>query len=114
MEIQVWVTCYSEKTDASISCGIYVESVSKNLDITDIKNIYEGLSESFWENCQEFEDGVAQADTMQEDDPALSFEQAILSIFGHFFISGTVDGEETELGIDPIADDFMISLLKDI
>lgn len=114
MEIEVWVTCYSEITNVSISCGIYVDSVDNSLDIADFENIYGGLTESFWENYQEFEDGVEQADSQCESNPTLTFEQAILSVFGHFYISATIDGKETDLGIDPNADDFMFSLLKDI
>ena len=114
METEVWVTCYSEITNVSISCGIYIDSVDGSIDVPDTRMIYEGLSESFWENYQEFEDGVEQADAMYEGGPALSFEQAILSVFGHFIISCTIDGKEIDLGIDPNADDFMYSLLKDI
>jgi hypothetical protein len=113
METEVWVTCYSEKTDISISCGIYIDSADGSIDISDTGIIYEGLSESFWENYREFEESVEQADSKQESDPTLSFEQAILSVFGHFFISCTIDGKEIDLGIDPNADDFMYSLLKD-
>lgn len=114
METEVWVTCYSEKTDISISCGIYIDSADGSIDISDAGIIYEGLSESFWENYREFEESVEQADSKQESDPTLSFEQAILSVFGHFIISCTIDGKEIDLGIDPNADDFMYSLLKDI
>lgn len=114
METEVWVTCYSKITNLSISCGIYIDYVDGSIDVPDARMIYEGLSESFWENYQEFADGVEQADAMYEGDPALSFEQAILSVFGHFFISCTIDGKEIDLGIDPNADDFMYSLLKDI
>lgn len=114
METEVWVTCYSEKTDISISCGIYIDSADGSIDISDTGIIYEGLSESFWENYREFEEGVEQADFKQKSDPTLSFEQAILSAFGHFFISCTINGKEIDPGIDPNADDFMYSLLKDI
>ena len=114
MEIEVWVTCYSQKTDVSISCVICIESADGSIDIANAKIIYEALSESFWENCQDFEDSIAQAEAKQKSDSTLSFEQALLSVFGHFSISFAIDGKEIDLDIDANADDFMYSLLQDI
>ena len=73
METEVWVTCYSEKTDISISSGIYIDSADGSIDISDTGIIYEGLSESFWENYREFEEGVLRIEFYDE----YSLKQAI-------------------------------------
>jgi hypothetical protein len=114
MEIEVWVSCHSEKTDASIWCGVYVESNNGIVNLTDTDMIYLGLAESFWENYREFEDGVAQANVFQENNPTLTYQQALFEVFGHFTLSFKVDNNEIKLDIDSNADELMYSLLENL
>lgn len=113
-EIAVEVVCYSEKADASICCWIYIKSIDGDIQIADIGTIYEGLEESFWENHQEFEEGVAEAESLEENNSDLTHQQALESVFGHFVLSFQVDGKEIALDIDSDADEFMYSLLDSL
>ena len=113
-EIEIGVECYSEKANISIWCGIYTESVDGHIRITDLRTIYEGLAESFWENYQEFEYGVAEAESLQENNASLTYRQALATVFGHFALSFKMDEKAIDIGIDSNADDLMYSLLENI
>lgn len=113
-EIEVWVDCYSEKANISISCGIYTDSINGDIKITDTDSIYEGLEESFWENYREFECNVAEAASLQENNASLTYRQALAAVFGNFVISFSVGGNAIDLDINSKADDFMYSLLENL
>ena len=113
-EIEVEVECYSEKADVSIWCGVYAESVGdKNLSV-DPESLFLTLAESFWENYREFEEGVAEAECLKENNPNLTYQQALESVFGHFVLSFKVDDHELNLDVDANADEFMYSLLSEL
>ena len=112
MEVEIWLYCYSEKADVSISFGMSVETVDGNFNVTDTEWISVGMSESFWENHWEFEPGIEQAMLLQKEDTACTFRQALFTVFGHFVLSCDIDGEEADLGNDFDADSLMYSLLE--
>ena len=68
MEIEIWACCYSEKADVSISFGTSVESIDGCAETLDVEWIYEGMSDSFWENHEEFELGISQAEALRNSD----------------------------------------------
>ena len=114
MEINIWASCYSEKTDASISFGVTREIIDGTVNLSDTGWIYEGMGDSFWENYYEFEAGVAEANAMQDANPALTHEQALFDVFGNFVISYEVDGETKELDFDFNPNELMYALLNDL
>ena len=112
MEIEIWACCYSEKADVSISFGTSVESFDGDLSSLDTEWIYEGMGDSFWENHEEFEAGIAQAEALQKSDNTMTLHQAMFAVFGDFVLSYEVDGEEKELDIDFDVNASMYALLE--
>lgn len=112
MEIEIWACCYSEKADVSISFGTSVESLDGDLSSLDTEWIFCGMGESFWENHEEFEAGIAQAEALQKSNSTMTLHQAMYAIFGDFELSYEVDGEETELNIDYDVNASMYALLE--
>ena len=113
-EITAWAYCCSDKTGDTIWCSTDVELANGITYTTDVEMLYSTLEEAFWELCQEFEEGVAQANALQEEDSSLTYEQALAAVFGHFTLSFKVDGQTVDLDIDTNADEFMYSLLSNL
>ena len=114
MEIDIHACCYSEKADVAIGFGVTFESKSGDPSEAGCEWIFEGISASFWENHEEFENGIAQARAISAENCSMTYQQARLSVFGHFDLEFEVNGELTNLNSKPDVDDFMYSLLKDI
>ena len=112
MEIEIWACCYSEKADVSISIGTSVESIDGCAETLDVEWIYEGVSDSFWENHEEFEDGISKAEALHSSDNTLTLHQALYKIFGDFALCYEVDGKEVDLNIDFNANASMYALLE--
>lgn len=110
MEIDIHACCYSEKADVGISFGKSVKD--RYLDASDIEWIFEGMGDSFWENHEEFEPGIAQAKAMQQNNVGLTFRQALFATFGHFNLYFEINGESAELDIDIDVNDQMYALLE--
>lgn len=111
MEIEIRACCYSEKVDVSISFGTSIESINGDLSSLDTEWIYEGMGDSFWENYEEFEVGIAQVEAMLKSDSTLTKRQAMFAVFGNFALSYEVDGEEKELDLDFDVNASMYALL---
>lgn len=62
-EINIMAYCYSEKEEVSIGFGTSFSS-EDSIDIIDTEWIDVGMSESFWENHQEFEPGIVKANQL--------------------------------------------------
>jgi hypothetical protein len=86
--------CYSEKTDVTIGFGISLDTDTETIESLGTEWIDIGLSESFWENHNEFEPGLEQALQLVENNPNLSQKQALYSVFGNFLLSYELDGNE--------------------
>ncbi len=105
--MEIMITCYAENA-GSIGAGLSdVESV----DFDDLSWLYEGASESYWENYRDFEDAVRKAaekvcsDVKGKESPhkeeleALAYE-AIKVELGEITAVCEIDGhEKTLLGI---------------
>lgn len=113
-EMYIWACCYSELTDASVSFGISIEDTSKPIEAMGIEWIWEGMSDSFWENCHEFEPYLEQIKARLRNNPSLSSSQALTDLFGTFLISYEVNGEQTELAFEIDVNDAMLSLLENL
>lgn len=112
MEIEIWACCYSEKADVSISFGKTIESEDGYIDLLDTEWIYEGMSDSFWENHEEFELGISQAEALRNSDCSMTFHQALYNVFGNFTLCYEVDGAENNLEFDVDANISMYALLE--
>lgn len=112
MEIEIWACCYSEKADVSISFGTSIDSSDGDLSYFDTDWIFAGMSDSFWENHEEFEAGIAQAEVMKNNDDTLTFHQALFAIFGDFTLCYEVNGEEMDLAYDFDVNASMYALLE--
>lgn len=110
-EIEINAECICEKEPASLGFGIYClpEELPDNIDW-----IVEGISESFWENYDEFMPGIDRAKCLMEGNPEISYEQALFSVFGHFHIRFEVDGREKEIAYDINPDNEMLELLTSV
>lgn len=112
MEINIHACCYSEKADVTIGFGITFESENDDPSEAGCAWIFEGISDSFWENHEEFDEGIATARAIKNEDSSVSFRQALFSVFGHFDLEFEVNGEITKLNIVIDVDDFMYELLE--
>lgn len=88
----IYVSSYSEKEDASISVGASLEADENELEI----DVYV-MQEAFWENYFEFEPGIEKVKLLLESDSNITLRQAIVDVFGHFYISIEIDGDEIEI-----------------
>ena len=106
--------CYSEKEDVSIAFGTSFESNEELIDSLDTNWIYEGMSESFWENAFEFDSGIEKAIKINDDNPNLTYKQALYAVFGDFAISYTIDGKETDINFEIDINQAMYDLLMEL
>ena len=113
-EMNIWACCYSELTDASVSFGISIEDESESIETLGDEWIWVGMSESFWENCHEFEPYIEKVKSQLQNEPSLSSRQALTDVFGCFLISYEVNGEEKELPFEIDANGTMLSLLENL
>ena len=113
-ELYIWACCYSELTDTSVSFGISIEDESEPIEAIGIEWICEGISESFWENCHEFEPYIEVVKAQLQSNPSLDSRQVLTDLFGKFVISYEVNGEEKELGFEVDANDIMLPLLENL
>lgn len=112
-DVEISASCYSEKEDASVGFGISFDPEEKTLISLDLDWIDIGMSESFWENYQEFEPGVEKADNLRKTNPTLSWEEAMFQVFGHFSIVFTIGGRDLDLNLKLNIDESMYYLLKE-
>lgn len=109
--VEIFASCNSEKTDASIGFGTGFESATGGIDLEDTDWIFEGMGDSFWENHDEFEAGIQQAEVVMGENPGLTFRDALFAVFGHFSITYEVNGEEKDLAYAVDVDTAMYDLL---
>ena len=112
MELEILVCCYSRKADVLISFGATVGGANGAVDTSDSDWIYEGVSDSFWENHYEFEPGIAKAEAARMSDPSLTYHQALWAVFGSFSLTYEVNGEKIVLDFEGDIDELMYSLLE--
>lgn len=112
MEIEIHASCYSEKADVSIGFGITCESKSDNLSEVGYEWIFEGISDSFWENYEEFEAGIFQAKIINANNSSITFRQALYAVFGNFDLEFEVNGVLVELDNRIDVDEIMYDLLE--
>ena len=111
-EIEISAVCYSEKEDVSVGCGIYFDAEAESIGQLDSDWIGIGMSESFWENYEDFEPGIDKAKRLIEGDSNLTYRQALYSVFGNFNISYEVDGKESNLEFEIDANEFIYNMLE--
>lgn len=109
---EIWAHFESEKTHVSLSIGVSY-NLENQSDEPSSDWLRDGtLEEAFWENYEEFEPWIKIAKRIVSDNPKITFQQALFSVFGHFVISYEEDGNERDLDYDINADELMYSILK--
>ena len=111
--LDISITCYSEKVDASIGFGFSIEATENVLGEQFELDILL-MQEAFWENYYEYEPGVEMARSMMKDNPSLTYKQALREVFGHFKIAYQVDGQEMDgnLEFDADIEECMYSMIE--
>lgn len=112
-EKQLWICCFSDKEEVSISFGASIDSYDLANGNLDTDSIIESLSDSYWENCDEFENGKDKAKLLQKEDGILTYKDALYKVFGDFSMSFEVDGEEVNLSVDIDINDCIYALLAE-
>lgn len=112
-EIEISAYCYSEKEDVGIGFGVHLDA-KESLDELGTDWIDEGISDSFWENAFEFDSGIEKAQKLNDENPNLTYRQALYSIFGDFTITYKIDEKEVALKLDIDANQAMYDLLMEL
>jgi len=114
--IEFWLTCSSEATGASISagcCGDYTQDESKDLKVIVDCILQDSFGDSFWENHDEFEEGIDIAERLSAINKHITFDQALRIVFGHFTFSLKKNGEPCPFPSEFDADECIYSMLDD-
>lgn len=109
--IEISLSCNSSRQDAGVGCGISYENHGQPIDLNDTDWIWCGISECFWENFFEFEDGIAEAKAAIAVGKETSIEEALHKAFGEFFVEFWVNGEKTDLNYGIDIEDIIYNLL---
>ena len=107
----IYVSSYSEKEDASISVGASIDADEDELEVDVLV-----MQESFWENYFVFEPGIEKVKTLLKNDSGITLRQAIIDVFGHFYVSIEIDGDEIEIidNWDEELEECMYSMLESL
>ncbi len=113
-EVELWIYCKSEKENASLGFGLEFDPEKDKNWREETDWIYEGISDSFMENFEEFYPGIQKAALCVKEDPSLTFRQALFKVFGHIRTVFEIDGKETDQIVYNIDfEDAIYSLLED-
>ena len=111
-EIEIMACISSEKGYGSLGFGVSGEAETVEDLGTDW--LFEGIGDSWWENCSEFEDDVEAVRKACEENKDLSWADAITQVLGHFTISYEVNGVETDLHYDFDFEGIMTDYLREL
>ena len=116
--MEIMITCYAENS-GSLGAGL---SDVESIDFDDLSWLYEGISESYWENYRDFEDAVGKAaekvcsdikgkEPLSKEELEILAYEAIKVELGAITAACEIDGKEKciDLGID--ASDLLCSVL---
>ena len=113
-DVEISACCYSEKEDVSIGFGIVFDADKESVERLDNDWLWVGISESFWENCEEFEHGIDNAKKLLEVNSDLTYRQALYRVFGDFNISYEVEGKEFDLSFKIDVNEIMYGMLENV
>ncbi len=111
-ESTLMVYFYSEAEDVSLGFGISFDPETDSIESLGTDWILEGMTDSFWENYEEFEPGINKAKILEKQNSGMTHRQALMKVFGDFIASCEMDGEETENNINIDANEAMYNLLE--
>ena len=112
-EIEIMAYCISEKENVSLGFGCSFDPEKDRNWKEETERIFDGMSESFMENFEEFYPGIQKALSLIEMDPSLTYRQALYKIFGHFRTVFEIDGKETDNNVYDIDfEDDLYNLLE--
>ena len=106
------VSCFSEKMDVGIGFGVDFSSSYENEITIDVDLLECTMTEAFWENCFEFEEGIENSRRLIDDGFVSNVRDAVEIAFGEFDISFKINGEELDIDVDFNANEVMYSLLE--
>lgn len=109
---QLWISCYSEKEDVSITFGTTIDSTELSIKNIDTDFIAEGISDAYWENCDDFKCGIEKAKSLQEE-KSITYREALYMVFGDFSLAYEVDNKEIDLLTDMDINDIIYSLFEE-
>lgn len=111
--IEIALSCYSTHQDVSLGCGVSYENDGEQIDLDDTDWIWSGLTECFWENFYEFEEGIAAAKAALSSGEKSTLCDALYEVFGAFNVKYTVNGELTDLKYGVDVEEIIYNLLID-
>lgn len=114
MEHEISAYCYSEKENVGIGFGLSFDSIEDSIETIGYDWINIGMSESFWENAFEFDAGIEKASMLADENPNLTYRQALYEVFGDFCLSYTMDGIDIDFKCEIDANEVMYDLLAEL
>ena len=111
--IEIELSCHSTQQDAGLGCGVSYENVGKPIYLDDTDWIWSGITECFWENLFEFEEGIAAAKAALASGEKSTLRDALYEIFGKFNVEYTVNGETTDFEYGVNVEEIIYNLLID-
>ena len=111
-ESTLWVWGDSEKEEVFLGAGITFNPSDEKVEDLGTDWIGETLSESFWENYMDFEPGIEKAREMTENQPDMSYREALKQVFGSFEVSYRIDDKTIELDWDIDYEDIIYDLIE--
>lgn len=112
--IEISIICQSEKENASVGFGMEFDSENAMNEAGCVVDVF-ALMDSFWENYSEFEPGIEKARVLFRNNKQLTYKQALIEVFGHFFVSCHRNNEvfEPQLSFDVDIEECMYSILEE-
>ena len=114
IEHEISAYCYSEKECVGIGFGVSFDSGEDSIETIGCDWINIGMSESFWENAFEFDAGIEKASMLIDENPNLTYRQALYEVFGDFQMSYTMDGKDIDFKCEIDATESMYDLLVEL
>lgn len=111
--IEIELHCYSQRQNVSLGCGISYKNDGDPIDLADTEWIWVGISECYWENYFEFEDGLTEAKLLVNTGAKSTIFNALYEVFGKFIVEYTVNGEKTALEYSVDVEGIIYNLLID-
>lgn len=111
--IEIALSCCSTRQNVSLGCGVSYEKEGLPINLDDTDWIWSGLTECFWENFFEFEEGIAAANDVLVSGEKSTLHDALHEVFGKFDVEYTVNGEATNLEYGVDVEEIIYNLLME-
>lgn len=109
--IEITVSCRGELQNVNLGCGISYSNNEMPINLDDTDWIWSGITECFWENYHEFEEGIAAAKVAVSTGEKEKLHEALFEIFGEFSVEYYVNGEKVDLAYRIDVEEMIYDLL---